>query len=248
MRIISLVPSWTETLIESGVYPVGRTRFCIHPQGQVEKIPIVGGTKTVNWDLVRELKPDLLILDKEENPREMSEQGIPFWSSQITNGAELEKSLYELAHFLQNENLRQWAKLAGLIDKTPAKLPIPTDTAGILEILKPWISLKPIAYMIWKDPWMAVSKETYIGYVLGKLGYEIHSWPQAKNKYPEVELDLNSKLIYFFSSEPYPFAKHKKELLKLDIECALVDGEKFSWFGIRSLKFLQKALQLSDLK
>ena len=249
MRIISLVPSWTETLIESGIYPVGRTRFCIHPKAEVEKIPVVGGTKTVNWDLVRELKPDLLILDQEENPKDFSQQGIPFWSSQITNGRDLEKSLNELSDLLQNAKLKKWAEVAAQINNATAPASILSNAGGaILDVVKHWKVLKPIAYVIWKNPWMAVSRETYIGFVLEKLGYKVHFWSHSRSKYPEFNFDGDADVIYFFSSEPYPFLKIKDQLAKMDVSAALVDGEKFSWFGIRSLRFLQKALQLSNQK
>ena len=58
-----MVPSWTETLLRAGIPVVGRTRFCIHPADQVKNIPIVGGTKEVNWDIVQDLKPDLVLMD-----------------------------------------------------------------------------------------------------------------------------------------------------------------------------------------
>lgn len=64
--MISLVPSWTETLIACDVNVVGRTRFCIHPQS-ANALPVVGGTKDLDWHKVRELRPDLLIVDREEN-------------------------------------------------------------------------------------------------------------------------------------------------------------------------------------
>lgn len=73
MRIVSFVPSWTETLLECGADIVGRTRFCIHPADRVAAIPTVGGTKVANWDRVRSLQPDLVILDREENTVAMAE-------------------------------------------------------------------------------------------------------------------------------------------------------------------------------
>ena len=250
VRIISLVPSWTETLIESGIYPVGRTRFCIHPKGQVEKIPVVGGTKTVNWELITELKPNILILDQEENPKEMSEQGFPFWSSHVKDGTSLTTALEELSILLKNEKLKKLAQLSDQINHAAPSLIDFKNNEACIEILKPWHKndSKNVAYMIWKKPWMTVTKQTYIAYVLQKIGFEIYDWPNVQTKYPEVEIDLKSDLIYLFSSEPFPFLKIKSELLQLDLKSAIVDGEKLSWFGIRSLRFLQKALQLSDPK
>lgn len=244
MRIISLVPSWTETLIKSDIYPVGRTRFCIHPNEAVQKIPIVGGTKTVNWDLITELKPDLLILDKEENPQIFSTQGFPFWASHVKDGVSLQRDLFELANLLSSEKLLQQAKLA---EKINSAAPSPKGLQqGILEVLKPWNGDEEFAYIIWKNPWMSISRETYIGFVLEKLGLKLHRWDHSNSAYPVVELDPKKDLVYLFSSEPYPFIKDKEELLKLNVKAALVDGEKMSWFGSRSLEFLQKALEISD--
>ena len=67
---MSLVPSWTETLICAGVDVVGRTRFCIHPEGKVGSIAALGGTKNLKSQELMNLKPDLIILDQEENPKE----------------------------------------------------------------------------------------------------------------------------------------------------------------------------------
>jgi ABC-type Fe3+-hydroxamate transport system substrate-binding protein len=242
VRIISLVPSWTETLIESGIYPVGRTRFCIHPKDKVASIPIVGGTKTADWNLIREMKPDLLILDREENPRDFSEKNIPFWASHVTDGESLSRALKELAEIFKNEKLKLLSQLANQINEfknTEEKLQL-----AILDQLTPFEKNQEFAYMIWRHPWMSVAKETYIGFVLQKLGIKLHDWQMPNVKYPEVLLEPN--LNYLFSSEPFPFAKKKNELLMLNLKGAIVDGEKISWFGIRSLNFLQKSLGLSD--
>src|SRR5437868_6660844 len=84
MRVVSFVPSWTETLLSSGVEVVGRTRFCIHPHEKVAAIPVVGGTKDWNLEKLRALKPDLLLLDQEENPKFMAEQSeFPFHATHI---------------------------------------------------------------------------------------------------------------------------------------------------------------------
>ncbi|WP_428610259.1 helical backbone metal receptor, partial [Sedimenticola sp.] len=73
MRVVSLIPSITESLIDCHVNLVGRSRFCIHPVPQVGHIPVVGGTKQVDWQAMACLAPDLVVLDREENTREMAE-------------------------------------------------------------------------------------------------------------------------------------------------------------------------------
>jgi hypothetical protein len=73
MRIGSLVPSWTETLLWANVDVVGRTQFCVHPALSCKTIPEVEEPKRVNWKQVESLKPYLLILDQEENPRSFTQ-------------------------------------------------------------------------------------------------------------------------------------------------------------------------------
>lgn len=249
MRIISLVPSWTETLIEAGHPPIGRTRFCIHPEPLVKSIPVVGGTKTADWEKIRELKPDLLILDKEENPIEFSQQGLPAWASHVTDGLSLTRGFLELGHLLQNSQLKKWAEEMKIVCETANLIsPQPDNFPALIEVLKPWRGYEQFNYVIWKGPWMAVHPQTYIGFVLKKLGVDLKVWPHSKSLYPEFEMLIDQDQVYLFSSEPFPFVKKKQELKELDVKGALVDGEKFSWFGIRSLRFLQEELQISKSK
>lgn len=248
VRIISLVPSWTETLIAAGHTPVGRTRYCLHPSPEVDSIPIVGGTKNVDWDKIRSLKPDLLILDKEENPFEFSQQGIPYWASHVKDGQSLSLAFQELSKVLGSSNfLKFHLEMEEVLKAQPLKA-TPENLPGCLEVLKPWSGDEKFTYVIWRKPWMAVHPETYIGFVLEKLGYKLKVWKPAPPYYPEIDLEVRDDQVYLFSSEPFPFLKQKDELLKLGVKGALVDGECFSWFGIRSLNFLKKALQIPAKK
>ncbi len=94
---------------------------------------------------------------------------------------------------------------------------------------------------------MLASYETFIGSVLEKLLGE-NKIPPFAEKYPKIE-DLklydSEQNLFLFSSEPFPFTKFRKDLL-LEVRqasVALVDGECFSWFGIRSLEFLEGVLK-----
>jgi ABC-type Fe3+-hydroxamate transport system substrate-binding protein len=244
MRIISLVPSWTETLIEAGIPLIGRTRFCLHPRDVVSSIPIVGGTKTANWDQIQSLNPDLLILDQEENPRDFSQKGIPFWASHVTDGKSLERDLRNLGERLQNLKLLEMADRAQRVNQS-SPLTTPHLGEALDQMVRTPEGQEKVVYVIWKNPWMAVSAETYIGFVLKKLGFEIFSLNQDERKYPKFELLKQDDLFYLFSSEPYPFQKSRDEIRDLGVKAAIVDGEKFSWFGIRSIRFLEEALGLS---
>lgn len=245
MRIISLVPSWTETLLEAGVSLVGRTRFCLHPREAVSTIPVVGGTKSADWEQIQSLKPDLLILDQEENPREFSEKGIPYWASHVTDGKSLERDLKDLGQKLSNSKILSFADRIRRINVHP--VPSNPHLGSFAEdLLVSPNGNEKIVYVIWKKPWMAVSPDTYIGFVLRKLGLTVLQLSDAGKKYPEFEMQKSDELFYLFSSEPYPFRRNKDEILDLGVKAAIVDGEKFSWFGIRSIRFLEEILQISN--
>jgi hypothetical protein len=238
MRVVSLVPSWTETLIECGVNVVGRTRFCIHPKNE---IAIVGGTKDLNREELAQLKPDLVILDQEENLPGMAEN-LPIHLTHVEKTDDVPEELERLAARLNNQKLGELAnawreRLAhpAYPQKKIAELP------GVLEwIKKPNREPEHILYLIWRGPWMAVSAQTFIGSMLTQVGFG-GRLPHFPEKYPKIDLqnfDRETTLL-LLSSEPYPFGKKKQEIRSLDFPSALVDGEAYSWFGLRSLRFLE---------
>ena len=239
MRVVSMVPSWTETLIWAGVNVVGRTRFCLHPEDRVSEIPIVGGTKNWNLDKVRGCEPDLLVLDKEENPREMAEEeSLPFWASHVRGVDCLAEELQRLSVRLGNRRLSdlsdRWRALTELEPKPVA----PRDLPGFVEWgRKPTRPISSVVYVIWRDPWMAVGPKTFIGSMLARLGLPVHPF---ESRYPEFEpSEVPPDSLLLFSSEPYPFLRKREGLKEIGRPFAFVGGEKFSWFGIRSLQFLE---------
>ncbi len=123
MRVVSMVPSWTETLLKAGVPVVGRTRFCIHPPKMITNIPIVGGTKDVSWELVEDLKPDLVLLDEEENPLEMAEEcPVPYFSTHVSSLETLQKELVRLGEKFENPALIDMSvRCLDVIEAPPVK-------------------------------------------------------------------------------------------------------------------------------
>ncbi|WP_246845622.1 helical backbone metal receptor [Bdellovibrio sp. ZAP7] len=244
MRVVCMVPSWTETLLRAGINVVGRTRFCIHPEKMITNIPIVGGTKEVSWDLVMDLKPDIVLLDQEENPYEMAEEcPVKYVATHVHSLETLQQELVKLGEFFENATLMEMAvDCLDILEKpTPAfdsrKIP------GFLDWVKiPHQNYSEVLYLIWKKPWMAVSKETYIGSVLNKLGMKVVEFPEGE-KYPVIELEDHPNALCLFSSEPFPFAKKISDLKGLGVEGAIVNGESFSWFGYRSIQFLKETLK-----
>lgn len=246
MKIISMVPSWTETLIEAGVEVVGRTRFCIHPHDKVKSIPVVGGTKNIDWEKVGALGCDLLLLDQEENPKYFFEEAnCPTHVTHVQNCNEVAGELAKLSKLTGNQNLVQLSqRWSQVVESLKSKQHLSnTKIPGLREwINKPAILPKEVVYVIWKDPYMAVVQETFIGSILNLLGLRTPITLATHSKlYPEIKIeDFDpQKTLFLFSSEPFPFHKKNHEIAHLNVPSAIVDGECFSWFGIRSLKFLE---------
>lgn len=243
MRVVSMVPSWTETLLRAGVQVVGRTRFCIHPPQLITNIPIVGGTKDVSWDLVMDLKPDVVLLDQEENPLEIAEEcPVPYLATHVSSLKTLHVELVRMSEYFDNANLKAMATVCEDILKAPTPQWHFKEIPGFLDWVKrPTKEYHEVMYMIWQKPWMSVSRETYIGSVLEKLGAKLKVLPESE-KYPVVDIEDMKGAFLLFSSEPFPFHKKIGDLRELGLEGAVVNGESYSWFGARSLDFLSEIL------
>jgi len=254
MRVISMVPSLTETLLsaQDSFVVVGRTRFCVHPQAKVATLPVVGGTKDIDWSAVDQLKPDLIIFDQEENPKKFAtECKYPWMALHVVGIESVAPQFLMLAEGLQSEGIKELAKRWQRVEEAP---PARWHFDLVPGELCAWSSARHfdrnfdrLVYVIWSKPWMTVSSDTFIGSVLKKLGAESYL-QKFEKKYPEFNIsDLETERTFFlFSSEPYPFAKKEDEILALNLPGAsLVDGELYSWFGLRSLLFLEKALGLT---
>lgn len=238
MRVVSFVPSWTETLIASGVDVVGRTRFCIHPEPTIKRIPVVGGTKNINSiDEIVQLKPDLVLFDKEENNQEMYrmclDRGLTCYASHVTNLKTCGEELIKLAEILNNSKLSEWGKAYLNLKKISLNQFQKCVLDGQIPDNQ---SVNNMSYVIWKKPFMRVSPDTFIGDVLSLFGITL---VPSETKYPEISEEELKKTFCIFSSEPFPFAKFFAELQTQGFKGVLVDGERLSWYGTRTLTFLQ---------
>ena len=242
MRVVSLVPSWTATLIKAGLAPVGRTRFCVEPKGAVESIPVVGGTKQVDWARIKELKPDVILMDKEENTISLADAcPFPLITTHVTDWPSMIEGLRLLQNKLESNQLVSWIERAEKIKNCPRGQWNPEAPAGFLDwIQRPAEIPRLVSYVIWKNPWMVIQRETFIADVLHRLGAEL--LVVSPKKYPTVELESLKDSLLLFSTEPYPFAHQIDELRELNIEGTLVDGQAFSWFGCRAIEFLEHEL------
>lgn len=243
-KVVCLVPSLTETLIACGVDVVGRTSFCIHPKDRVGSIPIVGGTKRAFWSRLEGLNADFVIMDREENTRAMAENSpVPVLDTHIVSLETAADEFAKLSGPLSNSKLSDIADRYRQIASAEFKKRDLEELPGVLQwIKKPSSPIEKIIYIIWRNPWMRVHRDCYIGSALAKFGVEI----EAHGRYPQVPEDelLSPRNLLLFSSEPYLFGKEIHELSTLGQgPKALVDGELWSWFGVRSLGFLEKSRQ-----
>jgi len=225
-RIVSLVPSITELLVDLGLREnlVGCTKFCVHPADLKEDTTIIGGTKNVKRLAVEALKPDLILASKEENIKEQVEalqETCPVWVSDVVDiesGAKMNLLLGELFGVSGKGHDVNKANAASLATHTKV------DRGTAL-------------YLIWKNPFMSVGGDTYIHDVMQAIGYTNVCGDQ--NRYPSLspeEIESINPAHILLSSEPFPFkAQHVAELQALcpNAEVKLVDGEFFSWYGSR---------------
>ncbi|MFN8886987.1 MAG: helical backbone metal receptor [Cyclobacteriaceae bacterium] len=226
-RIISLVPSQTELLFYMGLGNslVGITKFCTHPVGEVQRITKVGGTKTVRFDLIDQLQPDLIIGNKEENEREaiarLAEK-YPVWMSDINSF---------------DDALSMMQAIGELTNRQHAAVILMNEIRNVFATLQQR-SGQSALYLIWKSPWMAAGKNTFIDALLTKAGWLNTTIQERYPALTDAQIQAMTPEVVFLSSEPFPFAeKHIAELKLLlpNAKVMLVDGEMFSWYGNRML-------------
>ena len=218
MRVVSLVPSLTETLIAWDVVPVACTRFCEQPA-----ILHVGGTKDPDVAAIIELAPDLVVMDREENRREdadaLSAAGIDVLSTDVTSVSGVAEMTVAV---------RARLGLAPMGDQSVA--------SDAWRDVPTWIT----AFVpIWRRPWMTCSGQTYGSSLLASVGVE-NVYAGADTAYPTVELDdvaSRAPALVLLPSEPYPFKqRHAAEITAAipDASIRFVDGQDLFWWGART--------------
>ncbi len=230
-KIVSLVPSQTELLSYLGLEDkiIGVTKFCVYPSRLRKEKKVVGGTKTVHFDAIRDLNPDIILCNKEENTEEMVrelQKIAPVHVSEINN---FEDSLDLIA---------MYGELFQCVEKSTELIENLKDKKEKFEAQIPKKGLK-VAYLIWKNPWMVVGGNTFINSML-KLNGLKNVFETNPERYPQItlrKLKLLKPDLIFLSSEPYPFKRtHITEIKEIcDVPVLLVNGEFFSWYGSRPL-------------
>lgn len=250
IRIVSLVPSLTETLCDFGLQNqiVGCTNYCISPKSLVKTSASVGGTKDPNLQKIISLSPTHILLNKEENTEEVRKkikEHPKFKNTLIIetfpkNAEDAISLVVELGNtFKCNQYVQKW------IQKTYIHL----EKCKKEENIK----IKYI-YFIWRNPWMVAGSNTYISAMLDLVGFQnqVITTKDLESRYPIIQNNaaiLQSSEILLFSSEPYPFKKrHVKEFLQISnlkqAQFLMVNGQNLSWYGTRTLNGLEYVLGL----
>lgn len=246
VRIVSLVPSITELLFSLGLQEnlVGRTGFCVHPKGQVRRVSKVGGTKTVDVPKVRKLGATHLIVNIDENPRPVVEEIAEFVPNVI------------VTHPIEPEdNIRLYRLLGGIFGRESRAEELATafirELANTRDAAREFEREK-VLYLIWKSPWMTVSRATYISRMLDLVGWETVP-EQAHSRYPSVELtpqNLHGVDVVLLSTEPYSFTDRHIDEIRAELppqshpQIALIDGGMTSWYGSRAIDGLRYLREL----
>ena len=221
-RIVSLVPSITDFLhhLELDNEVVGITKFCILPESWYASKQRVGGTKTINLDVIDELKPDLIIGNKEENTKEdikKLSKSYPVWMSDVNSFEDALDMIFKLGEVLSKK--KECTLLANSI------------LAAFDELMNIGNS-RSVLYFIWHKPDYVVGSSTYINSILNKLGFVNYC---KEERYPVIdELSLHSPDYVFLSSEPFPFSSRHENYFKHKFpnsKIIYVKGEMFSWYG-----------------
>ncbi|WP_432352780.1 ABC transporter substrate-binding protein [Sporosarcina sp. A2] len=228
-RIISLCPGITDTLFALDLKKeiVGRTRYCIYPTNGVKGVPTVAGTKDLKLQAIVQAAPDLIILEKEENTKEMMEELEQHFAVYVAEVQTVDEA-YEMIEDLGDVTDR----------KIEAQSLVTDIQAGFNSLVG--LTSGSAMYVIWKKPYMGVGRTTYIDSLLNKLGFS-NAISDLPGRYPELTphtiQQANPDLV-LLASEPYPFKeKHiaEFEVLLPNASIQLIDGEKF-WYGPRMLE------------
>ena len=258
-RIVSLVPSITELLFElsAGDRLVGRTGFCIHPRQRIRTVPKVGGTKSVDVEAIRALAPTHLIVNIDENEKPTIDQLAGFVPNVIVT--------HPLGPL---DNLPLYRLLGGIFGRESKAADLCEDfQKAYVNAVGACADLprERVLYLIWKSPWMTVSRDTYISRTLAAIGWDTLE-TDSKDRYPKIELTpelLSGVDRVLLSSEPYAFReRHLEEIRQIlfaddtdfvptpmeepesSVTVSLIDGEMTSWYGSRAIEGMKYLARL----
>lgn len=233
-RIISLVPSQTELLYDLGLEEsiVGITKFCVHPFHFKSTKQIIGGTKNIKIDKIKQLNPDIILCNKEENTPEIVKACQDICQVHVSDIVTIQDCLDLINDY--GVMFKKRTNAQRILDKIQFHL---NNFKAFIEDEK----VIKVAYFIWREPWMVAANNTFINHLLQLNKY--NNIYANLERYPEVELKKirleGDPEVVFLSSEPYPFKdEHAFEIGRKThhAKTVFVDGEYFSWYGSRLIK------------
>lgn len=241
-RIASLVPSLTELLFALGLgeYVVARTGFCVHPKPEVARVPKVGGTKDPDLARLAKFAPTHLIVNVDENRREVVEAARAFVPQVIVT--------HPLA---PTDNPRLYRLFGAIFDRErEAEVLVEAFTTALARLDAATVQLwrEPVLYLIWRKPWMTVSRGTYVSATLARAGWDTVP-ARARSRYPAIADGARAwrdAARILVSSEPYAFRPRDAAALaaRWNKPATLIDGEWTSWYGPRAIAGLDALARL----
>ena len=220
-RIVSLVPSITETLFAFGCASrvVGVTNFCVEPAEALATRTAVGGTKTLDVDAIKALEPDLIIANAEENREEDIRQ--------LVRGGLQTFVTFPRTVAAAINMMRQIAEFTDSMNKAQPVLEEAEETLNEVKTESRARHRPRVFCPIWRRPWMTIGADTYMhDFITVCVGSNIFA--DRHDRYPRVELDETARRfpeVILLPDEPYHFMeKHKEEFASRAYVPAVRDG------------------------
>lgn len=238
-RIVSLVPSLTELLFDLGLGDrlVGRTHYCVHPADAVSTIPSLGGTKKIAMARLRDLRPTHALLNIDENTEAMAAEIAGIVPHLIVT--------HPLAPADNPPLFRLLGGIFGREERAAEFCRAFDDALAHLRVVARDLPPRRVLYLIWREPWMTVSRDTYVSRLLALLNWHTVGHDSAV-RYPTLEMSealLAETDLVLFPSEPYDFTAGHLDAFRAAHgqacpELRLIDGEYCSWYGTRAIRAL----------
>lgn len=238
IRVVSLVPSVTETLLAWNLNPIAVTRFC----EQGSRFETVGGTKDPDIDAIARLRPDLVVVCDQENRKpdalELQERGLALLVLRITHVDHVVAAMTELAQALGLSDPSRRGAACGIEPQSSgAALRVSPDDQRVgHRDSQPTANRRTAFVPIWKRPWMTLNHDTYATSLLAALGVDSVAAGDA-NRYPEMNLEAAAHLrpdIVIAPDEPYVFGERNRAELETVGPTIFVNGKDLFWWGVRT--------------